>query len=93
MSTAEDIKQLLIETVQNHHQYQESKLKGEYNTHWSDWYANYLLENGLEELWGRVISQTELAALLTQLDEEYNAKEREIHWPGYYAEKMVNMDT
>lgn len=92
MSKVDEIKQLLIKTVNNHHQYQESNLKGEYNINWSDWYAKYLIENGLEELWGREISQDELAAMLTQLDADYNSEEREMHWPGYYAERLVQSD-
>ena len=90
MDQAREIKHLLVNTVQNHHQYQESQLKGEYNIHWSDWYASFLLENGLEELWGKKISQEELSALLVQLDAEYNSEEREMNWPAYYADKMVN---
>ena len=80
MEQAREIMHLLVETVQTHHQYQESQLKGEYNIQWSDWYATFLLENGLEELWGRKISQEELSALLVQLDAEYNSKDS--HKPG-----------
>ena len=93
MSTTDDVKHLLIKTVQNHHQYQETQLKGEYNTAWSDWYANFLLENGLVELWGRDISQDDLAALLNQLDVDYNSEQREENWPIYYAAKMVAMES
>lgn len=91
MDKAREIKHLMVKTVQNHHKYQESKLKGEYNIRWSDWYANFLLENGLEELWGSGIGQDELAALLTQLDTDYNSKDREMKWPTYYADKMASM--
>ncbi|MCH7662763.1 MAG: hypothetical protein IH859_02710 [Chloroflexi bacterium] len=91
MSQENEIKHLLIQTVQNHHQYQESHLGGKYNTDWSSWYAEYLLEHGLSGLWGREITQAELAELLNKLDEEYNAEEREGSWPTFYANKMVSM--
>jgi hypothetical protein len=86
-----EIKHMLVNTVQHHHKYQEEQLDGQYNTGWSDWYAEFLLEHDLEKVWGREISAEELAALLRQLDEEYNAEEREESWPTYYANRMVDM--
>ena len=91
MSQEKEIKHLLIQTVPNHHQYQESHLGGKYNTEWSSWYAEYLLAHGLSEVWDREITQDELAALLNQMDKEYNAEEREGSWPTFYANKMVSM--
>lgn len=91
MEKAREIKHMLINTVQHHHQYQEEQLGGEYNLGWADWYAEFLLENGLEEVWGREISAEELAAVLNKLDEEYNSEEREENWPTYYAARMVEM--
>ena len=91
MSQEKEIKHLLIQTAQNHHQYQESQLGGKYNINWSTWYAEYLLAHGLSEVWGREITQADLAELLNQLDEEYSAEEREENWPTFYANKMVSM--
>ncbi|MDH3942631.1 MAG: hypothetical protein OEV06_00870 [Anaerolineae bacterium] len=91
MEKAREIKHLLVKTVQNHHEYQENQLGGDYNNDWSKWYADFLLENDLVEVWGREITAEELAATLRQLDEEYKAEEREENWPTYYAGRMVEM--
>ena len=91
MDKAREIKHLLIKTVQNHHQYQETQLGGEYNIEWAKWYAEFLLENGFVELWGKEVTKEELADMLNKLDEEYSAEKREESWPTYYADKMVAM--
>lgn len=91
MSKEDDIKRLLITTVQNHHQYQESHLSGKYNSQWSTWYAEFLLEHDLIKVWGKEVTQEELAQALNQLDKDYNDEKPDESWPTYYAKKMAAM--
>ncbi len=80
---------LFIDTVNNHHQYQEESLGGEYNLQWADWYAEYLLAHGFDKLVSANLSKSGLSALLTDLDKRHRAEAPEDMWPEFYAREVL----
>lgn len=83
------IAELLSETAEAHHGYEEDALGGERDEEWARWYADRLLERRLGDLVERTPSAEELAALLEEATE---AREREgaaKEWPQFATDWIV----
>jgi len=83
------IAQLLADTQNAHHHYQETQLNGEYNLKWADWFADYLIDHGLGNLLGREVAPEMLAQKLNELDRRQRAEAPEEDWPIFYARHMI----
>ncbi|MDH5507612.1 MAG: hypothetical protein OEZ02_10360 [Anaerolineae bacterium] len=91
--TLEKIEELgffLYETQKNHHTYQVENLTGDANIEWAGWYANFMLENGLNDRFGLAYNQQGLTRFLQDADNEFRSEEREERWSVFYARKMLD---
>ena len=88
------ISALLSKTAEAHDRYERAELGGVRDEEWPVWYAAYLLENGLLDLFPDAVAQTrlknELPMLLTEADKSHRAHAPDENWPDYYAQYLVD---
>ena len=88
------ISTLLTQTGHAHRQYELAELGGARDEEWAVWYAAYMLENGLLDLFPEEVAQTrlkqELPMLLTEADKSHRANAPDDNWPDYYAQYFVD---
>lgn len=56
---------------------------------WPIWYADYLLENGLETLLNAKLLKSDLIYLLVLVDKQQKSEAPGSHWEKYYADFFV----
>jgi len=88
-----EIAERLSQASAAHNEYEQRELGGVYDQLWSNWYAAYLVEHGLGELLGEVLTAEKLAGLLAQFDIDYRAQSRPEAWPDYYAAQLLEWRT
>ena len=89
-SSEESILQLLKETLAAHSVYETTVLAGIYDSDWADWYATYMLEHGMTDLFPIDIAR--LSAVLTQLEADFRqVQQPEGEWPEFYARRLCAM--
>lgn len=59
-----EVQALLKQAQEAHHLYESEELHGERDEQWPAWYADFLLNNGLDELFGSQKSADELSEWL-----------------------------
>jgi hypothetical protein len=59
---------------------------------WPQWYAMFLCER-LEALLDAEYTESELASLILQVEEERRLKAPDADWPGYYARFFIQRST
>ena len=83
------ISKLLAQAGAAHHHFEQTILNGVYDEDWPNWYAGYLLDNGLGELLGEQLSPERLAHFLDQSNEARKQQTPEPAWADYTAEAVV----
>jgi len=88
------ISALLSQTADAHDRYERAELGGVRDEEWAVWYAAYLLEYGLLDLFPDEVAQSrltrELPMLLTEADKSHRASAPDEHWPDFYAQYFVD---
>jgi hypothetical protein len=84
------IAELLSETADAHHTFEQQELGGQRDEEWADWYAKRLLERGLGDLVGQEPSEAELGALLERATEEHEREGASEDWSQFAAERIAN---
>ena len=79
--------ELLTETGEAHHHYEEETLKRR-DEDWAGWYAQYLLEHGIRDALGDDADRARLAAQLESLATAYGAERPSETWQEYYADRL-----
>ncbi|MBD1856005.1 MULTISPECIES: hypothetical protein [Leptolyngbya] len=79
---------LLTQADQAHHDYEQSVLKGLYDQDWADWYAEYVIQNGLSELLEQEVTVQQVSQFFTQSYEAYKGKKSGESWADYTAKEM-----
>jgi hypothetical protein len=86
-----DVKQtlaaLLHQTSEDHHV--AFKTTDGVDPDWSIWYADHLLELGLEKLLDASLLKSDLIYLLVLADKEQSREAPGAHWERYYADFFV----
>jgi len=87
-----NITELLRACGDAHHKYEEETLKGETDKEWPAWYANYLLENGIDDLFEEKLVLKDLAESLQVASVKFEEKEQEqeLSWQEYYAKFLLH---
>ncbi|MBW4518853.1 MAG: hypothetical protein KME16_04010 [Scytolyngbya sp. HA4215-MV1] len=85
----EQVESLLIQAEQAHGQYEQTILNGVYDQDWSTWYANYVIEQGIEEILNRPFAGERLSQFLSQNYKQYKAEQSQKTWAAYTAQKLV----
>lgn len=79
---------LLHQTAEDHHvAYKETD---GVDPDWSIWYAEHLLENGIEQLLDAKLLKSDLIYLLVLVDKQQMSEAPGAHWENYYADFFVN---
>jgi hypothetical protein len=83
------IADLLRETGEAHHGYEEDVLGGERDEAWARWYADRLLERRLGDLVERTPSAGELAGLLEEATEARQREGAAEEWQRFASDWIV----
>jgi len=78
---------LLEGAAEAHHAY-EVEL-GEADPRWPEWYAGWLLENGLSGLVKPLPDALSLTSTLVAADHAYKQQARDEPWPEFYADFIL----
>lgn len=76
---------LLEQTQVAHRKYELAELDGVYDSNWANWYARYLVDNGIGQLLDRPVNAQELEEGLHAADASHRANAPQQKWVEYYA--------
>lgn len=88
-STQQTVEALLAQTGSAHDFYEKNQLNGVYDQNWSDWYAAYLLQNGLNDLLGASLRAEQLSVKLRQYDRDLKQDHPGVNWAQFYAARLL----
>lgn len=78
---------LLEDAAEAHHEY-EVEL-GQADPRWPEWYADWMLQNGLPELVEPPPDQLSLTNTLVAAERVYASEDRDEDWPEFYADFIL----
>ena len=84
----ETIAALLHQTAEDHHV--AYKATDGVDPDWSIWYAEHLLEQGIEKLLDAKFLKSDLIYLLVLADKQQLNQAPGVHWENYYADFFVS---
>ena len=84
----ETLAALLHQTAEDHHV--AFKATDGVDPDWSIWYAEHLLEQGIEKLLDAKLLKSDLIYLLVLADKQQISEAPGAHWENYYADFFVN---
>jgi hypothetical protein len=85
----EKLTALLEQAASAHHVYESEELKGVRDEQWPAWYADYLLNNGLDGLLASQADSDEIAAALEQITQQQKQEGNSQPWAAYTAAQLV----
>lgn len=85
---AKHLAELLHQTAEDHHV--AFKDSDGVDPDWSIWYAEHLLENGIEKLLDAKILKSDLIFLLVNADKEINRQAPGARWETWYADDLIS---
>jgi hypothetical protein len=84
------IHSLLDKAKSAHGVYEAEELGGVYDEAWAQWYADYMMQNGMAEVAGAgSLDAMRLAELLSRADVEQRANEPGENWKPFYARYLA----
>jgi len=84
------VSDLLVQTGSAHHTFERKVLSGERDEQWFDWYTDYLIGHGLDNLLGNEVASDLLSRLLLESAEETRRNRAKTTWAQFTARKIVN---
>ena len=88
-SILNQIADLLKRAKTEHGEYEQSVLNGVFDQAWDLWYASWLVEHGINDLLNVDLTSTDLAELLTGLNDQHQQTDPSKDWAQYTAEQLV----
>jgi hypothetical protein len=88
-ATVATLTDLLTQAGNAHHIFEQTVLKGVYDQDWPTWYANYVVQNGLEKLLNQPVSPGQISHFLRESYEGYKQKASAQNWADYTAKEML----
>jgi hypothetical protein len=91
-----EVSSLLATTETAHGLFEAEALNGQRDEEWPQWYAQFLIQNGLPELLnetpgaGKARSVEQLAGLLAEADISHKATAPNERWQDYYARYLMD---
>jgi len=79
---------LLHQTAEDHHI--AFKATDGADPDWSIWYAEHLLEKGVDTMLGATILKSDLIYLLVSVDKEIQTRAPGAQWERYYAKFLID---
>lgn len=83
------LKKLLREAALKHHTYEQNELNGKYDEMWADWYAEFLINNGIEELIDEKLNKNELKEILNEVTEKFKQSDYKQDWGDFVAQILL----
>lgn len=87
IATARELAKLLHQTAEDHHV--AYRATDGVDPDWSIWYADRLLECGIEKTLDAKLLKSDLIYLLVSADKELNLRAPGAHWENWYADFFV----
>jgi hypothetical protein len=87
--TTKQITNLLSMAGSAHHIFEQTVLQGVYDQDWPAWYANYIIESGLNDLLSQRLTVEQLGPFLYDINERYKAEKSALSWANYTAGKIT----
>lgn len=89
MSTEQTkIAELLSQAGSAHHIYEQSELNGVYDEAWATWYADYVIQQGINEHLGNSMTVEQLAQTLAEATEAHTQSDQSLDWAAFTAAKL-----
>lgn len=73
-----------------HSVYEKNDLNGVYDQQWAEWYAQYLVDHGWNELFQEDWMVQDLTSALREADVAHRQNEPNARWSEYYAPRLLN---
>ncbi|KXK27083.1 MAG: hypothetical protein TR69_WS6001001109 [candidate division WS6 bacterium OLB20] len=85
---------ILRECGDAHHEFEQNELQGKRDESWPAWYAKYLLEHGMDELFEEQVSPADLESTLLEAAGSFEGiKDDTRTWDQYYAQAITEQFT
>ncbi len=84
-----EIRALLVRAESAHGEYESRELNGVYDQNWPNWYANYIVSDGLSKVLQREITSEELSQFLANSFEKYKQDSSGLSWEDYTARELI----
>ena len=81
--------ELLGQADSAHHSYEKKVLNGDYDIHWPEWYAEYLIGHGFDLLMDDRLATELLVSFLRKCREDHRACGSTLSWEEFAAKKIV----
>lgn len=88
-SVLKQITRLLERSHTAHAEYEASVLNGQYDEQWPDWYAAWLIEQGINDFLNVDLQTPELTTLLIDITEQHKQTDGAKNWYDYTAEQLI----
>lgn len=72
-----------------HFVYEKNDLHGEYDQQWAEWYADYLIANGWNDLFENAWGVEDLSVALRESDAAHRAHSPNARWTEFYAPRLL----
>jgi hypothetical protein len=82
---------LLGRTGYAHGHYETTVLNGVYDVDWAPWYADWAIQNGLNELLGTSFDADSLGRLFFDINEDHRRDGHGLSWAVFTAQRLVQM--
>jgi len=83
------IADLLSQAGSAHHHYEQTELKGVYDQNWAAWYADYVIEHGLNKLLPQSVTVAQLSQFLTESNRGYEQTGKRQTWADFTAADLI----
>ena len=71
-----------------HHTYEQAELNGVYDKEWPLWYAEYIINNGFNELVDQPFSADQLGLFFAETNQLLQQSEESVGWAEFTAAKI-----
>jgi hypothetical protein len=88
-SVLKQITRLLERAHEQHAEYEASALNGQYDEQWPDWYAAWLIGQGINDFLNIDLQTPELTTLLIDITEQHKQSGDESSWYAYTAAQLI----
>lgn len=83
------IADLLSQAGSAHHDYEQTVLKGVYDQDWAVWYAEYVIEHGLNKVVPQSMRIDQLGRFLTEIHQLYSEENPDLSWADFTAIELA----
>lgn len=90
-SPTEQVNQLLEGAKAAHSEYERTVLNGVYDQDWAAWYAQWIIDHGLNTVLRTTFDAEPLGQLLSDINEAHQQTGRDQPWTAFTADRLVSL--